>query len=55
MTALTLHQDELANMFKLAPVSLWVEDLAAIHRADQQLSAEKRAFYEQIGFNRRQD
>ena len=30
MTALTLHQDELANMFKLAPVSLWVEDLAEI-------------------------
>lgn len=32
MTAPTLHQDELANMFELAPVSLWVEDLSALHQ-----------------------
>jgi hypothetical protein len=27
---------------------------AAINRADQQMYAEKRAFYEQLDFNRRQ-
>ncbi|CAZ89132.1 conserved hypothetical protein [Thiomonas arsenitoxydans] len=32
MTAPTLQPGELANMFELAPVSLWVEDFSAVRR-----------------------
>ena len=36
MTASTLHQDNLADLFELAPVSLWVEDFSALRALFEQ-------------------
>ncbi|WP_079416090.1 sensor domain-containing diguanylate cyclase [Thiomonas intermedia] len=40
MTAQTLHQDNLADLFELAPVSLWVEDFSALRALFEQWRAQ---------------
>ena len=40
MTASTLHQDNLADLFELAPVSLWVEDFSALRALFEQWRAQ---------------